>query len=63
MEHHGGLCVYHPLPIRFLSKHNGSGILKKMGKKGGEDIESEFMGIINYCIMGLIQIELKDSKT
>jgi hypothetical protein len=31
-------------------------------KKVDEGIESEFMGIINYCIMGLIQIELKDSK-
>lgn len=31
-------------------------------KKIDEGIEPEFMGIINYCIMGLIQIELKDSK-
>lgn len=29
--------------------------------KVGEGIESEFIGIINYCIMALIQIELKDS--
>jgi hypothetical protein len=31
-------------------------------QKIGDDIESEYRGIINYCIMGLIQIELKDSK-
>lgn len=30
-------------------------------QKIGDDIESEYIGIINYCIMGLIQIELKDS--
>jgi hypothetical protein len=27
-----------------------------------EGIEPEFMGIINYCIMGLIQLELTESK-
>ena len=27
-----------------------------------EGIEPEFMGIINYCIMGLIQLELAESK-
>ena len=26
-----------------------------------EGIESEFMGIINYCVIGLIQLELKSS--
>lgn len=31
-------------------------------QKIGDDIESEYKGIVNYCIMGLIQIELKDSK-
>lgn len=30
--------------------------------KVNEGIEPEFMGIINYCIMGLIQIELAESK-
>ena len=25
-----------------------------------EGIESEFMGIVNYCVIGLIQMELKD---
>ena len=28
-----------------------------------EGIEPEFVGIINYCIMALIQIELKDEKS
>lgn len=27
----------------------------------GDDISSEFIGIINYCIMAIIQIELKDN--
>ena len=30
--------------------------------KVNEGIEPEFMGIINYCIMGLIQIELVDNS-
>ena len=30
--------------------------------KVNEGIEPEFMGIINYCIMGLIQLELVDNK-
>jgi hypothetical protein len=30
--------------------------------KVNEGIEPEFMGIINYCIMGLIQLELVNSK-
>jgi len=30
--------------------------------KVGEGIESEFIGIINYCTMALIQLELKDHK-
>ncbi len=28
--------------------------------KVGESIEDEFIGIINYCVMAIIQIELKD---
>ena len=27
----------------------------------GEDISSEYIGIINYCIIGMIQAELDDS--
>jgi hypothetical protein len=30
--------------------------------KVGEGIESEFIGIINYCVMALIQLELKGDK-
>jgi hypothetical protein len=37
-------------------------IEEKGVQKVGDDIQSEYMGIVNYCIMGLIQIELKDSK-
>ena len=29
--------------------------------KVGESIEDEFIGIINYCVMAIIQIELKDN--
>lgn len=36
-------------------------IEEKGSQKIGDDIESEYMGIVNYCIMGLIQIELKNS--
>lgn len=30
--------------------------------KVGEDIDSEFIGIINYCVMALIQLELVGDK-
>jgi len=30
--------------------------------KVGEDVENEFIGIINYCIMAIIQLELKDNN-
>jgi hypothetical protein len=30
--------------------------------KVGEDIDDEFIGIINYCIMALIQLELAEDK-
>lgn len=30
--------------------------------KVNEGIEPEYMGIINYCVMGLIQIELKTKQ-
>jgi len=30
--------------------------------KVGEGIEPEFIGIINYCVMAIIQLELKDDK-
>ncbi len=31
--------------------------------KVGEGIEPEFVGIINYCVMALIQMQLADSQT
>jgi hypothetical protein len=30
--------------------------------KVGEDIEGEFIGIVNYCIMALIQLEVPESE-
>ena len=36
-------------------------IEEKGVSKVGEGIRSEFIGIINYCIMGLIQLELGTS--
>lgn len=37
-------------------------IQEKGTNKVGEDIESEFIGIINYCIMALVQLLEKDVK-
>ncbi len=31
--------------------------------KVDEGVESEFMGIVNYCVIGLIQMELKDEAS
>jgi hypothetical protein len=45
----------------FIKAQRIRNIEEKGTQKIGDDIESEFMGIVNYCIMGLIQIELKDS--
>lgn len=36
-------------------------IEEKGSKQIDEGVESEFMGIINYCVIGLIQLELKTS--
>lgn len=46
----------------FIKAQRIRNIEEKGFQKIGDDIESEYMGIVNYCIMGLIQIELKDSK-
>lgn len=46
----------------FIKAQRIRNIEEKGHQKIGDDIESEFMGIVNYCIMGLIQIELKDEK-
>jgi len=37
-------------------------IEEKGSMKIDEGIGSEFMGIVNYCIMGMIQMELKDES-
>ncbi|MDE0471763.1 MAG: DUF1599 domain-containing protein [Ekhidna sp.] len=34
----------------------------KRDNKVGEDIQGEFMGIINYCIIAIIQMQLPDSE-
>lgn len=31
-------------------------------QKVGEDINNEFVGIINYCIIAILQLRLKDNK-
>ena len=46
----------------FIKAQRIRNIEEKGSQKIGDDIESEYMGIVNYCIMGLIQIELTDSK-
>lgn len=46
----------------FIKAQRIRNIEEKGTQKIGDDIESEYRGIINYCIMGLIQIELKESK-
>lgn len=35
-------------------------IQEKGTQKVGDDISSEFVGIINYCVMALMQLDLKD---
>jgi hypothetical protein len=45
----------------FIKAQRIRNIEEKGVQKIGDDIESEYMGIVNYCIMGLIQMELKDS--
>ena len=37
-------------------------IEEKGTQKIGDDIETEYLGIVNYCIMGLIQMELSNSS-
>jgi hypothetical protein len=37
-------------------------IQEKGTQKIADDIPSEFIGIVNYCIMALIQIDLKDDE-
>ncbi len=44
----------------FIKAQRIRSIEDKKENKVGESIESEFIGIVNYCIIALIQLELKD---
>jgi len=45
----------------FIKAQRIRSIQEKQEQKVGDDITSEFVGIINYCIMALIQIKLGNS--
>jgi uncharacterized protein YgfB (UPF0149 family) len=64
MEPPGVYSARFPSLIRSLSKRKGSAISRKKAQQKveniGDDIRSEFIGIINYSIIGLIQLELSD---
>ncbi len=44
----------------FIKAQRIKSIEEKGEQKVNDDIKGEYIGIINYCIIGLIQIELKD---
>ena len=46
----------------FIKAQRIRSIQEKGENKVGEDIKNEFIGIINYCIIAIIQIELNDSE-
>ena len=46
----------------FIKAQRIRSIQEKGQQKVDDDIRSEFIGIINYCIIGLIQIELSDNQ-
>ena len=46
----------------FIKAQRIRSIQEKGQQKVDDDIRSEFIGIINYCIIGMIQIELSDSQ-
>ena len=46
----------------FIKAQRIRNIEEKAVKKVDEGVDSEYMGIINYCVIALIQLELKDSK-
>jgi hypothetical protein len=53
--------VLRPISITdqiFIKAQRIRSIEEKQENKVGESIENEFIGIINYCIIALIQIEL-----
>ena len=45
----------------FIKAQRIRSIEEKKENKVGESIENEFIGIVNYCIIALIQLELSDS--
>jgi hypothetical protein len=45
----------------FIKAQRIRSIQEKGQQKIDDDIRSEFIGIINYCIIGMIQIELSDN--
>lgn len=44
----------------FIKAQRIKSIEEKGTQKVGDDIKGEYIGIINYCIISLIQLELKD---
>ena len=46
----------------FIKAQRIRSIQEKQSKKIDENIDSEFIGIINYCIMAIIQIEYKKNE-
>ena len=46
----------------FIKAQRIRSIQEKGQQKVDDDIKSEFIGIINYCIIGMIQIELSDNS-
>lgn len=46
----------------FIKAQRIKSIEEKGTQKVGDDIKGEYIGIINYCIISLIQLELKDDS-
>ena len=46
----------------FIKAQRIRSIQEKQSKKIDENIDSEFIGIINYCLMAIIQIEYKKNE-
>ena len=46
----------------FIKAQRIRSIEEKGSQKVDEGVQSEFIGIVNYCIIALIQLQLKDDK-
>lgn len=46
----------------FIKAQRIRSIEQKQENKVGEDIDAEFIGIVNYCIIALIQLELPEDE-